>query len=364
MREPLVSVIIPTYNRAYCLRRAVDCALGQSHRRVEVVLIDDGSTDDTRGLVASAYGADGRVRYCHQENQGVTAARNLGLAQAQGDYIALLDSDDCWEPWKIELQLACLRHCPDLGMVWTDMRAVGPDGTVTHPSYLRVMYGAYRWFTREDLFTASYPLTGLAPGLAHRVGDRSLWTGDIFSQMVMGNLVHTSTVLLSRARLDRVRGFNPELRRAGEDYDFHLRTCREGPVGYIDVAAIDYQTGMPDRLTRPRYRAEVALNCLETVRAVLAADGPRIRVSRSMLRCRLAEVHDWVGESLFEAGETSRARGHLLRSLSYRPLQRRTAELFAASLLPSRVGVALRSLYRSLKARRGPGRRKPSPVSS
>jgi GT2 family glycosyltransferase len=364
MSEPLVSVIIPTYNRAYCLRRAIDCALGQSHQRVEVVLIDDGSTDDTRGLVASSYGADGRVRYCYQENQGVTAARNLGLSKAQGDYIALLDSDDWWGPWKVELQLACVRRRPDLGMVWTDMRAVGPDGTVTHPSYLRAMYEAYRWFTQEDLFSASYPLAGLAPGLAHIVGDRCLWTGDVFSQMVMGNLVHTSTVLLSRARLERVRQFNPELRRTGEDYDFHLRTCREGPVGYIDVAAIDYQTGLPDRLTHPVYRTSAALNCLKTVQAALAADGPRIRLSRHMLRLRLAEIHGWVGGALFEAGEVARARGYLSRSLSYWPFQPRTAKLLAASLLPSRVGVALRSLYRSLKASRKAARMTPPIASS
>ena len=68
--------------------------------------------------------------------------------------------------------------------------------------------------------------------------------------MIMGNLVHTSTVLIRRERLEKVRGFNEELRISGEDYDFHLRTCREGPVGFIDLATIRYQTGMPDRLTR------------------------------------------------------------------------------------------------------------------
>src|SRR5262245_28512438 len=254
MSSSLVSVIVPTYNRAYCLPRTIDSVLNQTHAASEVILLDDGSTDGTRELVRERYGREPRVRYAYQENQGVTATRNNALALARGDYVAFLDSDDWWEPWKLELQLACFARRPEVGMVWTDMQAVDPDGQVVNPAYLRTMYGAYRWFPKERLFPESVPLADLAPGLRATVGDRRFYAGDIFSPMVMGNLVHTSTVLLRRDRLAAVKKFNEELRVSGEDYDFHLRTCRAGPVGYADVSAVHYQTGMPDRLTRPSYR--------------------------------------------------------------------------------------------------------------
>ena len=98
MSRKLVSVITPTFNRAYCLGRAIDSALGQTHQPVEVVVADDGSTDGTGDMIARVYGKDPRVRYVFQENRGVSAARNLGLATVRGDFVAFLDSDDVWKP--------------------------------------------------------------------------------------------------------------------------------------------------------------------------------------------------------------------------------------------------------------------------
>src|SRR5262249_18289202 len=89
--------------------------------------------DGTRELIAERYRDEPRVRYIHQSNAGVSAARNHGLRLARGQYIALLDSDDIWLPWKVEAQLACLDALPTAGMIWTDMDAIGPDATAQHP---------------------------------------------------------------------------------------------------------------------------------------------------------------------------------------------------------------------------------------
>jgi GT2 family glycosyltransferase len=361
MTRSLVSVVVPTYNRAYCLARTLDSILCQTHSDFEVILVDDGSTDDTRGMVRSGYGQDARIKYDYQENRGVSAARNRGFQLAQGNYVALLDSDDTWEPWKLQLQLACLRHCPEIGMVWTDMVAIGPDGKILNRNYLRSMYGAYRWFGSRELFSRFYPLACVAPDLTAVVGNGSLSTGDIFSQMVMGNLVHTSTVLLRRERLSKVRGFNEELRVSGEDYDFHLRTCREGPVGFVDLATIHYQTGMPDRLTRPVYKLHAATNCLRTILPALKNDRNRIRLPPAMIRSRLAEVHDWIGEVSMEMGLAANARRHLLASLRQDPMQPRVLRLLALSALPFGLSVSARKLFRSVKSR---FRRAPSHLSN
>jgi glycosyltransferase involved in cell wall biosynthesis len=351
MKQPLVSVVVPTFNRAYCLPATLDSVLQQTHQELEVIIVDDGSTDGTRDLIANRYSRDPRIRYCFQENRGVTAARNEGIKLAQGEYLALLDSDDTWMPWKLQLQLACLERCPQIGMVWTDMDAVGPDGTIINKSYLRTMYEAYRWFKDDQLFSNTYPLAQIAPKLASVAGGGNLFTGDIFSQMVMGNLVHTSTVLLRRERLNAVQTFNEELRVSGEDYDFHLRTCKAGPVGFINVATIRYQTGMPDRLTGDRYSLHVAKNCLKTISPVLKHDRDRIRLPSQMIRVRLAEVHDWIGEVALEMGRASEARRHLLASIVHQPLQPRTLRLLAVSCLPFGIGTSARKLYRSMKVK-------------
>src|SRR6185437_13246854 len=130
----LVSVIIPTFNRAPIVGDAIESVLRQRYSHVEIIVVDDGSTDDTRAFVTQ-FGAT--VRYVYQENAGVSAARNAGLRLATGELIAFLDSDDSWVPWKIEAEVAALRVHPAAVVAWTDMSAVDADGAVVHERFLR-----------------------------------------------------------------------------------------------------------------------------------------------------------------------------------------------------------------------------------
>jgi GT2 family glycosyltransferase len=349
MPHPLVSVVIPTYNRGYCIERSIDSVLGQTHAHVDVIVVDDGSTDDTRERLQRRYGGDERVRYFHQDNQGVSVARNLGLSQVKGSFLALHDSDDVWKPWKLELQLACLERVPQAGMIWTDMEAVDADGRLVDPSYLRKYYDAYRWFTTEQLFTECYPLPPLSFELPPQVRTPQLYVGDIFSPMIMGNLVHTPTVLVRRERMEQVGLFNVDLRSAGGDFDFHLRTCKLGPVAYADVAAIEYRAGAPDQLTRPSSSLQRARNFLSTIAPHIEKERDRIRLPERMIHSVLAEAHEWIGASALEAGETSEAREHLSKSLRHHPWQPRTAMLLMTSLLPTAAERQLRNIFRAAK---------------
>src|SRR5688500_11624753 len=96
----LVSIIIPSYNRAFCVCQAIDSALAQTHANLEAIVIDDGSKDNTGELIQTQYRHEPRVKYLFRPDGGVAAARNTGYAVAQGDYLALLDSDDIWHPHK------------------------------------------------------------------------------------------------------------------------------------------------------------------------------------------------------------------------------------------------------------------------
>src|SRR5512132_3570680 len=108
MDSPLVSVVVPTYNRAHLIGRTIESVLRQSYVALELVIVDDGSTDDTRERITEKYRRDPRVRYCHKPNGGPASARNVGFREARGEYVALLDSDDTWHPWKLSLQIGCM----------------------------------------------------------------------------------------------------------------------------------------------------------------------------------------------------------------------------------------------------------------
>ena len=102
MKTPCISVIIPTYNRAHFVREAIDSVLGQTYQDFEIIVVDDGSTDDTKTVLA-LYG--NRIRYLHQKHRGRSEARNTALKSAAGKFVAFLDSDDIWLPRKLEKQL-------------------------------------------------------------------------------------------------------------------------------------------------------------------------------------------------------------------------------------------------------------------
>lgn len=124
--NPTVSVVMPTFNRANCIKESIDSALAQTSECFEIVVVDDGSSDNTRAVV-EAFGA--RVRYVFQENSGVSAARNAGVEIALGEWIAFLDSDDEWRSDKLEKQLLGLAQYPDLIALVCDAVIMNGNGT-------------------------------------------------------------------------------------------------------------------------------------------------------------------------------------------------------------------------------------------
>ena len=121
---PLVSVVIPNYNYARYLRQAIDSVLGQTYPKVEAIVIDDGSSDQSESVLRT-YGD--RIRWFRQQRQGVSAARNRGIQESRGELIAFLDADDLWQPEKLAKQAASLQR-PSVGMVCCGLQFISPDG--------------------------------------------------------------------------------------------------------------------------------------------------------------------------------------------------------------------------------------------
>jgi len=127
-KDPKVSIIIPTYNRVNVITRAIKSVLGQTYQNFELIVVDDGSNDNTGKKVKNFN--DSRINYiCHEENKGGSAARNTGIQVAKGEYIAFLDSDDEWLPQKIEKQVEILDKDEGIGAVFTD-RKIMPSGRI------------------------------------------------------------------------------------------------------------------------------------------------------------------------------------------------------------------------------------------
>lgn len=210
MSVPRISVIIPSYNRAHLLPRALASVYAQTLVPAEVIVVDDGSRDGTADLIQSIYP---QVSYCYQTNTGVSTARNRGIRQATGDWIALLDSDDEWLPTKLVKQLDQLgRH---------------PACRLCHSNEIWVRDGSR-----------------VNPGNKHRKSG-----GHIFQQCLPLCVISPSAALIHRSVFDDISLFDESL-PVCEDYDLWLRICAREPVAYMDEALIIKYGGHQDQLSR------------------------------------------------------------------------------------------------------------------
>ncbi len=340
--EPnLVSVVIPTYNRGYCLPTTIESVFAQTHPAIEILVIDDGSTDGTEEILAKRWPNEPRLRYLRQQNKGVSAARNLGFSNARGEFIALLDSDDRFVPWKLAVQVACMRQFPDAVMVHSEMQAICPEGKIFDLQYLRSSYEGYQRFRLDEMYTESRPLSEIMTLPCEKLQDTKVWYGDVFSHMLTGNLAHTSALLLRRNSLGSFERYDDELRNE-ETFPFHLRVSHAGPVVFLDAPSVTYQRGRTDHLWTPdrpdssETRLRQSSRFLTTVQPYLATDPKRMRVPRHVLEKALCDIHRWTAESAALLGKRSLAVHHMMASLKLRfwqPLY--TLRLLARLLRPA-----------------------------
>ena len=252
---PRVSVIVPTHNRVHYLVPALDSVLAQTLPGVEIIVVDDGSTDGTEARVRE-YGD--RVRYVRMAHQGAAVARNVGAEAARGEYVAWLDDDDEYRPHKLALQAEVLDTWPEVGFVYTEMSAFDDKGFADEWHLRRYHASAYKGVTYENLFPQRYRLaeTPLAPliGVAgpSQWGDRHLYIGSIFDAYLHGTLVFTNSILFRRGLLARCGPQQPRFGLA-HDYEFVLRLSRLAPAAFLDVPTyrLRYHPGQVSTSARP-----------------------------------------------------------------------------------------------------------------
>ena len=202
--SPLVSVIIPTYNRAALVCRAIDSVLAQTFTDYEIIVVDDAGSDNTEEVLSARY-KEKIVYIKKQNNEGLSAARNTGIKAAQGTYIAFLDDDDEWLPEKLRLQIQVLQQYTDSGLVYCGYTQVAGDGAI-----IRQIRPEKKGFILPDLLEDNY-IAGSA-----------------------------SAVLIKKDVLDKV-GYFDETLTACEDWDLWIRIAQLCPIAYADHILVIYK---------------------------------------------------------------------------------------------------------------------------
>ena len=330
--QPLVSVIIPTYNRAAWLGAALDSVLAQSYPKIEIVVVDDGSTDDTAALVAR-YGD--RVRYQRKPNGGVATARNVGLAAATGELLAFLDSDDVCLPQRIAAQVACFRQFPKIVLCSSDFSALVAD-RVSQTSHIGAYYsrvGATPGGV-QALYSHHEPLreAALAGEAAEPRSSITVRTGRVYEQLVWGNFIHTPTVMVRRCVVDQVGGFDEAIPIATE-YDWLIRVSRAGEVAYLDHPFLLYRYS-GEQLSGPKHYARISLDTIATLLKVRQADPDFYRRHASRFRRRIGESYRWAADATAEQGRAAALR-MWLRSAAGGVLGLSSLKVLAKILAPS-----------------------------
>jgi len=302
---PEVSVVIATYNQAHWLGQAIADVRGQTFRDWELVVVDDGSTDETRAIVAR-HEEDARVRYLFQTNQERSAARNRGIAASSGRLVAFLDADDRWLPEKLARQVTALAVSPEAALCYTAARFVDGSGA---------------------------PLPVRKPP--------RVVAGRIFPRLVRANLMILASVVARRDLLEAAGGFDATLPVYGcEDWDLWLRLARRHPVVAVDEELTLYRQHAGNT-TR-----EQLLQSAFCVIDRLYADPEVARlagISRTAVRAR----HLWYHAAGMAAEQRSAGARLALRALGESPwavLSRPAAGALAALLLPQAAVRTLRRL--------------------
>jgi len=342
---PLVSVMIPAYNAAKTLAASIDSALAQRYPRVEVVVVDDGSTDATPDVLRS-YGD--RIRWVRQENGGLPSARNLGHRTATGDFIAWLDADDLAEPDRVALQVDFLLQHPEVVLVGTDFSAFRDAGDVA-PRFSAIYYNQIA--DAENGVDSLYDRRGSFVPARHEWlqgtwGSIPMLRGKVWSRIVWGNFVHPPTVMFRRGLLERTGGLDPSAAPEG-DWDFFIRVSKEGEIAHLDHPFLRYRLH-PGQMSGPTNAKASLLGQVYILRKAHSPSASWPDRLRELWRERHALLY--AGLARAEAQQNSwAALGYLSLAAAHRHPPRSLIPIFILILLPvwaSRGLLAARRVMR------------------
>jgi glycosyltransferase involved in cell wall biosynthesis len=329
-----ISVVIPTYNNASYILDALNSVFAQTHPPHEVIVVDDGSTDDTRALLEPHVA---RIRYHHQTNQGLAVARNVGLRLATGDYLTYLDGDDYWKPDNLAVKSAVLAKFPEVGGVFSEFSIFDASGE-THARGTNATFPFFErtGWTFDDVFETRHDVD--VPG----VGKLPVRVGNVFAKLFQGNFILPTTMVFHRERALATGEFRTHM-RTQQDYEYWLRFSRTHPFAHVDAVLACYRRHA-QQLTDFR-NIERILRAVEEI--IDQYEGELTRAGkRAVFDRRKVELLANFAKMHIRKGEPGEARRRLRDALRRAPVQPRLYALMAASFVPPQLIAAMRRATR------------------
>lgn len=312
MTAPSVSVVLPTHNRADLLPRAIDSVMAQTTDDWELILVDDGSVDDTPEVAALYRQRLGsRLKLLTQENAGPGAARNLGIDHASGRFVAFLDSDDEYLPTKLARQLELFERRPNLGLVYCDSTFVDLDGR-RHESV----------FKEKTKLACAVPYDEIAPGLR-------VCRGSLFDWLIREYFISTICGMVRRDVLTANMRF-PSDQTYAEEWLFYLKVVREVDAGYVNepLCLHHFTVGSLARTDRQGNQRELYRLLLRIRDSFTDLTRPQ----RRALSLNLANCNRQLGYDTYRVQQYKTAARHFLASFQHHPEWHSLAEAAQATL--------------------------------
>jgi len=275
-----VSVVVTCYNYGGYLGECLDSVLSQSYSDLEIILVNDGSTDQT-AEVARGFLKETRVRYIEQENAGQARAKNVGIGHSTGNFVAFLDADDAWEREKLEKQIPLFTD-PRIGVVYSLARYVDAEG---------------RRVVLDQSHLSFHP-----------------HAGNVTRQLFMDNFVPFSSSVVRKEILDQARGFDERL-KMGIDWDLWLRLSLSWAFGYVDDTLLVYRVGHPGQMSK---NTEVRHRCVDRIMASFLERYPGV-LPRGDIRRAFAYTLANRGYHYSDI-EPGASLAYYLRAISYSPI--------------------------------------------
>jgi len=305
---PIVSVVIPTYQYAGFVGEAIDSVLAQTYTDYELILVDDGSTDGTREVVAAAYG--NQIKYIYQDNRGLAAARNTGIRASKGEYLSFIDADDVWLPNKLELEVEFLDTHPSVSMVCSNYTYFGSRGRQKKTGFEGVP-------------------------LAFGYGQKEIF---------FHNPISASAVLIKKLCFEKVGDFDESMIQC-EDLDMWLRIAAHFEIDYINTPLSKYRFHERNMHLKP----EGCIRGFRTMRIKWIQKIPLNKVELKTLRNRFHRSYPhWIGWFLGNSTppETRELCREYIRLYPYDPF---AYVFWLLTFLPSLFTRSLISYLRKMK---------------
>jgi len=326
--NPLISVIIAVYNGAKYIRKAVESVLEQTYQPVEIVIVDDGSTDNIREVL-EPFIAKSLVRYVRQANAGHGEARNNGIRQSRGEYLCFLDHDDWLEKDALRQRLEVHARYPHLGLAFTDFRMAydaGAQGITYRDSTMK----QYRCIERLP-----------ADAISARDGHVCVFNQRVLTDLIVDCFIWVGTVMIPRRVLDEVGVFDGRF-KCSPDHDLFIRIVRRFEIGFTDAitaAYFQHTSNMSLGMVLLDEAVRIRTDTLSAQHEMADGDRRRVRASIADYCARRAQV-------LIRDGRRESARRDAIRGLKFDPRCARLYKYFLLAAMPQPIVSALRRVRR------------------